>query len=89
MQVKTSMNGTSRQGTVCVSYNRLVEVFGPPHDTNGDKSTVEWAFEDNGVRFTLYDYYWRTAKNDCPENFHIGGDDYRAVEMVWQKLGID
>jgi len=81
---ETSM--TSLQGYVKVSYNRLVLVFGNPHLRNFDKSTVEWAFEHNGERFTIYDYKWESCQNDTVENFHVGGDSLRAVEMVRDAL---
>lgn len=73
-------------GYVEVSYNRLVEVFGEPHDRMGDKTTVEWAFEHEGEKFTIYDYKWQSCQNDTVESFHIGGKTQRAVELVWAFL---
>jgi len=73
---------TSLMGYVDVSYNRLVEVFGEPHYRNGDKSTVEWAFEQDGIRFTIYDYKWQSRQNDTVESFHVGGDSTDALALV-------
>lgn len=75
-------NMTSLQGYVDVSFNRLVEVFGEPHNRYGDKSTVEWSFEHEGTRFTLYDYKWQSSCSDLVESFHVGGDSPEAVNVV-------
>ena len=80
--IKTNANGTCLQGYVDVSYNRLVEVFGEPHYRMGDKSTVEWSFEHEGVAFTLYDYKWQSAQSDLVEGFHVGGTSPVAVDTV-------
>ena len=79
---KANASGTCLQGYVDVSYNRLVEVFGEPHYRMGDKSTVEWSFEHEGVAFTLYDYKWQSAQSDLVEGFHVGGTTPEAVDMV-------
>ena len=72
MKAINNISGTSLIGYVAVSYNRLVEVFGEPH-FRGDKTTVEWAFEHDGEKFTIYNYKWASCQNDTIESFHIGG----------------
>ena len=67
------VNGTSLKGYVNATYEELVEKFGEPTYTYGDKTTVEWSLEfecdaDNGslgedgnveyVTATIYD--WKT-----------------------------
>lgn len=79
---QANASGTCLQGHVDVSYDRLVEVFGEPHYRMGDKSTVEWSFEHEGVQFTLYDYKWQSAQSDLVESFHVGGTVPEAVDTV-------
>ena len=80
--IKANASGTCFQGHVSASYNRLVEVFGEPHDRMGDKTTVEWCFEHEGVKFALYDYKWQSAQSDLVESWHVGGISPEAVETV-------
>lgn len=77
------------QGYVDVSYEQLLEVFGEPDIWFGDKSSVEWVREENGIKFCIYDYKWHSAKNGKIESFHVGGNDIRALELVREKLGIE
>ena len=85
MKAINNISGTSLIGYVAVSYNRLVEVFGEPH-FRGDKTTVEWAFEHDGEKFTIYNYKWASCQNDTIESFHIGGLSQRAVDLVTRFL---
>lgn len=88
MKSKIDASGTCLQGYVTVSYNRLVEVFGEPHRRNGcEKTTVEWDFEHEGIRFTIYDYKWRSCQNDTKESFHVGGDAPEALTLVQKLIG--
>ena len=79
---QVNASGTGLRGYLDVSYNRLVEVFGEPHYRMGDKTTVEWSFEHEGTRFTLYDYKWQSAQSDLVEPFHVGGTSPEAVNVV-------
>lgn len=58
-------SGTSYFGEVEVTYEQLVEIFGPPRRVKGDGTTVEWTLEvteEGGVHgpdtavVTIYDY---------------------------------
>ena len=94
-----NINGTSLQGYVTTTYDRLVEVFGAPQfdstrDGEGDKVHTQWAleFEDaegNYVRATVYDWKEDSAFNSRVGDYrwHIGGDDYSAEDAVtdWLK----
>ena len=98
-----SANGTSLVGTVKTTYGELVEKFGEPTYTYGDKTTAEWnlSFEvdaDNGsmgedgnidyVTATIYD--WKLDDTPYGEyDWHIGGFGYEAVEAVESALGVD
>lgn len=75
------INGTSLQGYITISYDGLLALLGEPHRTDGDKTTVEWAYVSNKVVFTVYDYKtYGTPKNMY--EWHIGGRDERALEVV-------
>lgn len=51
------INGTSLSGTVAVSYDELVEVFGEPNSTGDEyKVSTEWVVTDGKNCLTVYDY---------------------------------
>lgn len=65
--------GTSLEGYITITYKELVDELGEPHETDGDKSTVEWAFKTaEGVVFTIYDYKTYATPKGVYE-WHIGG----------------
>jgi hypothetical protein len=74
--------GTSLQGYVFTTFSDLTSIFGPPHEWNGDKTTVFWSFStDDGTRFTIYD--WK--EDETPSGtyrWHIGGTSIEAVAAV-------
>lgn len=96
-----NINGTSLVGYINSTYNELVEKFGEPTFTYGDKTTVEWSLEfecdaDNGslgedgnveyVTATIYD--WKTDYTPTGEyDWHIGGFSEEAIYAVESALG--
>lgn len=63
--------GSSLAGYIFgVTYNQLVEAFGPPafnpEDSGDGKVNFEWVFKFNGEVFTLYD--WKTYDVDYTTN---------------------
>ena len=76
------VGGTCLQGYVVTTLKDLVAVFGPPHEEQGDKITVEWCFvTDSGIRFTIYD--WKLLATPTNSySWHIGGDSQEAVNTV-------
>tara|TARA_X000001316_G_C895171_1_gene15432 strand:- start:200 stop:511 length:312 start_codon:yes stop_codon:yes gene_type:complete len=76
--------GTSLQGTINTSYDRLVELFGQPLQLEeGDgKVQVEWAVKFNdGTLATIYD--WKEDKTaSAVTEWHIGGFSQAAVFNV-------
>jgi hypothetical protein len=85
-----SINATSYQGEVDVSYKKLLDIFGIPLDGDGYKVDAEWKilFED-GTIASIYNY--KDGKNYNGKDglatkkirdWHIGGFDKRAVELV-------
>ncbi len=75
------MSGTHLQGYVLTTYDHLVERFGEPSSTWGDKTTAEWSLDIGGQHVTIYDWKeMNTPKNEYW--WHIGGRYDTAVEMV-------
>jgi hypothetical protein len=86
-------DGTSLQGYVSTTYAQLVEQFGEPTFTNGDKVTAEWCLDIKVVRdgeldedydiitATIYD--WKEYETPMGRyRWHVGGDSYEAVDAV-------
>ena len=94
MNFKTAQNVnvgvTCLQGSVDVSYQRLVEAFGEPEESDGYKVDAEWIVEsDSGIVLTIYNY--KTGKNYCGadgedvediRDWHIGGDSKEGVQEL-------
>jgi hypothetical protein len=82
------MNGTSLQGKIVTTYARLVEMFGEPDFTNGDKVTAEWCLEfEDGTVATIYDWkYGETPMGEAVWN--IGGKNSEAVYRVYEVMGL-
>jgi len=90
----TNASGTSLKGYITTTYDELVERFGEPTDTQGDKTTASWCLEfevenDDGdtdyITATIYD--WKTDTTPLGEyRWHIGGFDYLAEDCVYQTL---
>ena len=91
--------GTSLMGKVRTTYDKLVEKFGEPtydasHSGDG-KVIVEWTLDfrvetDDGDDFdyvTATVYAWKESSIPYGEyDWHIGGNDYTAVDCVEQVL---
>ena len=87
-----NLNGTSLQGTVQTSYDKLVEVLGEPTYTDADpyeKVNCEWnvdaKIEDQDDFFykPFSVYCWKVGSIPTDKyDWHIGGDDYEAVEIA-------
>jgi len=83
-------DGTSYQGDFCFPYSWLVIAIGEPNgQSDGYKTDVEWSFlvESSGVIATIYN--WKDGPNytgggrvEDLTDWHIGGHDQRAVELV-------
>lgn len=85
MQFKTGradINGTSLMGYVLTTYERIVEVFGEPTRSYGDKTTAEWeiTFADGKVA-TIYDWKEEYTPMGLYE-WHIGGRSKEVVGRV-------
>jgi hypothetical protein len=88
------VGGTSLQGRVFTTYSKLIKAFGQPdigpdEDIDG-KVTCEWTMsaevDGKTVVATIYD--WKTY-GSTPEygyDWHVGGEDDRAVLLVNAQL---
>jgi len=84
------VGGTSLQGQIEIGYNQLVRILGEPtFETSGDgKVLAEWylKFEDGTVA-TIYDWKNYGRKVEYITDWHIGGFNKTAVELVKEVLG--
>ena len=78
----SNASGTSLQGYIRAYYHQLVEVFGEPDLTNGDKVTAEWCLDfEDGTVATIYD--WKEYETPMGlHRWHIGGTSQEAVDRV-------
>ena len=88
--------GSSLRGHIHATYDELVEVFCKPNVLDaeeGDKTWNEWGIEfedgDDYVYATLYDWKERDAYDSHIGKYrwHIGGKEYRGVELIYEALG--
>jgi hypothetical protein len=81
------INCTSLQGYIDASYDHLCDLFGEPIRQWDEKVTCEWEVEfDDGTVANVYN--WKTSADpERHRNWHIGGHDKRAVELVTALVG--
>ena len=89
-------NGTSLKGCVKTTYDDLVDKFGEPTYTDGDKTTAEWNLEfevdEDGVTeyvtATIYD--WKTCSTPMDEyEWHVGGYNMDVLYVIEKALEHD
>lgn len=93
------INGTYLQGELVTTRKALVRAFGEPQfeELSGDKTSIEWLLEfEDGTIATIYDYkregsgYYgeegELLADDEEYDYHIGGADLRALELVTAKV---
>jgi len=78
----TSASGSCLRGYIKTTYDELVNVFGEPTTLKGDKVNVEWTIKfSDGTVATIYD--WKQSETPMGVyDWHIGGFNHRAVELV-------
>ena len=80
------INGTSYQGTIATTYDKLVQTFGEPNGGPGDKTNSEWILKfPDGTIATIYDWKLSQTPTDLYD-WHIGGHDKKAVIAVIQAM---
>lgn len=86
--------GTSLQGYVTADYSELCKAFGSPGNGDGYKIDAQWIVEDGEIVATVYNY--KDGPNYMGEDgrpvrdimdWHIGGKDERAIDLVRRRLG--
>jgi hypothetical protein len=79
-------HGTSLQGYITTTYDKLVETFGAPNGGSGGKINCEWILKfPDGTIATIYDWKLpQTPKNLY--NWHIGGHNKKAVSAVLEAM---
>jgi len=86
-------HGSSLRGHIHVTYGALIETFGVPNIEASDKVHNEWSIRftdgDDDVYATIYDWKEQDAYDSHYGTYqwHIGGHDHRAVELVYEALG--
>lgn len=78
-----SINMTHRVGTIYADRARLVEALGEPHETDGDKTTMEWIFTTPEGVATLYDYWWNGEGE-----WSVGGHSEAVVAHVQEYVNL-
>jgi hypothetical protein len=100
-ELKQSEGGTSLQGYVTTSFANLKKILGEPNSTGDEyKVSTEWniVFADGTVA-TIYDWKLTTMYDDdgltvaqvrtaSEIEWHIGGVNHRAVELVGELLDL-
>lgn len=85
---ETNINGTHLQDYMpgMATTNNISEILGEPvRGDYQDKVTREWCLEDteSGVVATIYDWKeYREYDDNVAVEWHIGGNDKRAVDLV-------
>ena len=81
-------NGTSLQGYVTTTFDKLNEIFGEPiYPNSGDGKVIcEWVLEwEDGTISTIY--CWKLKTVPLGEyNWHIGGNSQKAVDYVTNQM---
>jgi hypothetical protein len=82
MATRSMASGTSLQGTIAITYDRLVKAFGEPNGSPGDKTNSEWILKfPDGTIATIYDWKLSQTPKDLYD-WHIGGHSKKAVSAV-------
>jgi hypothetical protein len=82
MVARSMVNGTSLQGYIATTYDKLVETFGEPNGSSGDKTNSEWILKfPDGTIATIYDWKLSQTPKDLYD-WHIGGHSKKAVGAV-------
>lgn len=85
---KFKANGTSLQGYLTTTFDRLVELLGEPLEGSGDgKTTAEWIVELGGETATIYDWKLKSTPKDLYE-WHVGGRSLEVIERLSKALGL-
>lgn len=86
-------NGTSFQGYVIATYDRIVKVFGQPIGGDGYKVDAEWKILTPEGIATIYNYKdgenylgYKGTKIEKIAEWHIGGHNKGVVSYITEAL---
>ena len=87
-----AMRGTSLQGHLSASYNRLFHLFGEPLQGDDRKVDVQWIIETDAGVGTVYNYNLGEQVEPVKEitDWHVGGKDaaiYQSIVAIVQGNG--
>tara|TARA_R110000751_G_scaffold303258_1_gene417809 strand:+ start:831 stop:1154 length:324 start_codon:yes stop_codon:yes gene_type:complete len=94
------ITGTTLQGNLEISYNKLTKIFGEPHVKRtaplDNKTDVEWHFiekrdEVDNVVFTIYNWkngpsYTGKGKVEEITEWNVGGYNSRSLDIVTNEI---
>ncbi len=85
----TILEGTSFKGTVCTTYDELVNKLGVSRGPSGDnKVKAEWIIEgEDGTVATIYDWKLNNIPKDL-YHWHVGGSTHKALDLVEEVLSV-
>ena len=85
---KFNANGTSLQGYMTTTFDKLVELLGEPLKGSDDgKTTAEWIIDLEGEVATIYDWKNESTPKDLYE-WHVGGRSLEVIERLSMALGL-
>ena len=77
------VTGTSFKGDLDTTYDKLVSIFGKPHEVDGDKTQAEWMFKfEDGTVATIYDYKEYDTPVERVTDWHVGGSSKKAAFYI-------
>jgi hypothetical protein len=87
------ISGTCYQGTIDISYSKIIEILGPPcciGEIGVDKTQADWFVEGEidgeNVVATLYDWKQYDTLVEDITHWHIGGFNFKSVELIYKLL---
>jgi hypothetical protein len=88
-----SVNGTHYQGCFDMSYSELLNKLGN-HKGSGDKTLAEWDLigedeDGNQIVATIYDWKNYGLSLEYITDWHIGGYNKKALDLVKSKLNCE
>jgi hypothetical protein len=85
---KSKGSGTSLQGYMTTTFDKLVELLGEPLEGSDDgKTTAEWIIEIQGEVATIYDWKLLSNPKDLYE-WHVGGRSLEVLSHLSKALGL-
>ena len=88
------MIGTSKQGTIHIGFDALVDMFGTPHylfesepNVPPNRVRCEWDITIDGEPVAVYDWCQYDNEIEDVKEWNIGGHSVRAVQKLMELKG--